>query len=155
MQGSNSSLFIEQLIREVVRDLGAFAGRALEQVGYGGPHQRIALTAEQDAFLAGYLHGAVVRMLGFGEQVTDRDVERAAADLHRRLFGAFEMDGRMRHASLVREGVDHFRNPQVYLGYSAGHQDALRLLQCSDYRSTLGPALANLGRPGTVASVWN
>ena len=155
MQDSSSSLFVEQLIRDVVCDLGAFAGRALERVGHHGSHQRLALTAEQDAFLAGYLHGAVVRMLGFGEQITDTDVQRAADRLHRALFGAFELEGRMRHASLVREGIDCLRNPQVYLGYSAGHQDALRLLQHPGFRSTLGTALAHLGRPGSVATDWN
>ena len=64
-------------------------------------------------------------------------------------------EGRMRHASLVGEGLDHFRNPQVYLGYAAGHQDARRHLQRPDFRSTLGTALANLGRPGSVAASWN
>ena len=155
MQPSNSSQFVEQLIRDAVADLGLFAGRALEAFGFEGPHLRIALTPEQDGFLAGYLHGLVVRTLGFGEQVMDADVQRAADGLHRALFGVLDIGGRMRHAALVAEGIDGFRNPQVYLGYCAGHQDALRLLQQPDYRSTLRNALADLGQPGQVAASWN
>ena len=156
MQASHSpSLFVEQLIRDTVCDLGLFVGSALDQVGHDGPHMQVAWASVQEAFLAGYLHGAVVRMLGFGEQITDADVERASDGLHRSLFGLFDLGGRMRHASLVAEGVDAFRNPQVYLGYCAGHQDVMRLLQQPAYRSTLGKALADLGRPGSVAASWN
>ena len=155
MQAPNSSLFVERLLRDAVAELGRFVGLALEENGFDGPHTRIALTPEQDAFLAGYLHGAVVRTVGFGEQITDDDVERASAGLHRALFGTFDVAGRMRHATLVTEGVDAFRNPQVYLGYCAGHQDALRRLQNADHRSSLGNALADLGRSGQVAASWN
>ena len=155
MQASNSSPFVERLIRDAVADLRLLVGLALEQNGFEGPHTRIALTPDQEAFLAGYLHGAVVRTIGFGEQITDDDVERAADGLHRALFGSFDIAGQMRHATLVTEGVDAFRNPQVYLGYCAGHQDALRRLQDAGHRSSLGKALADLGRPGQVAANWN
>ena len=46
---------------------------------------------------------------------------------------------------VVREALKHLQRPHAMLGYCAGRGDIVDRLRRRDFRTALGPALANLG----------
>src|SRR5690606_26314257 len=80
-----SEAYGEAMLREAVSHVEACIRAPLEDLGYTGPHARLDLTDGQHDFLAGYIYGALERLLELGELDTDEDVERAANRLYARL----------------------------------------------------------------------
>jgi hypothetical protein len=152
-QRKKSEAYVEAMLREAVTHVEACIRTPLEDLGYTGPHARLALTDGQHDFLAGYIYGALERLLELGELDTDDDVERAANRLYARLLGPFDTEGlRPWHMWVVREGIKQVQRPHAMLGYCAGRGDIVQRLRTQNYRAALGPALANLsdgdGQPG-------
>ena len=151
-----SEAYVEALIREAVAHVEACIRLPLEDMGYTGPHSRLELTDDQHDFLAGYIYGALERLLEMGELDHEDDVELAANRLYGRLLGPFDTDDlRPWHMWVVREALQHMQRPHALLGYCAGRGDIVDRLRRRDFRATLGPALVNLRQrfdgPGDTA----
>ncbi len=143
-----SDAYIEAMLRAAVSHVEACIRTPLEDMGYAGPHTRLTLSDGQHDFLAGYVYGALQRLLELGELDSEDDVETAANRLYARLLGPFDTDDcRPWHAWVVQEGLKHLHRPHALLGYCAGRGDALDRMRSRDFRAVLGPALANLGEP--------
>lgn len=141
-----SEAYVEAMLRTAVSHVEACIRAPLEDMGYAGPHTRLALTEGQHDFLAGYIYGALQRLLELGELDSEDDVEVAANRLYARLLGPFDTDDcRPWHAWVVQEGLKHLHRPHAMLGYCAGRGDILDRMRSTDFRTALGPALANLG----------
>ncbi|HYE95304.1 MAG TPA: hypothetical protein VD962_03785 [Rubricoccaceae bacterium] len=141
-----SDEYVEAMVREAVTHVEACIRGPLEDMGYTGPHTRLALTDGQHDFLAGYIWGGLQRLLELGELDHEEAVETAATRLYGRLLGPFDTDDcRTWHMWVVREGLKHLQRPHAMLGYCAGRGDILDRLRRRDFRAALGPALANLG----------
>lgn len=142
---NKSDAYIEAMVREAVSHVEACIRLPLEDLGYAGPHTRLDLTDGQHDFLAGYIHGALERLLELGELGSEDEVERAANRLYARLLGPFDTeDCRPWHMWVVREGIKQVQRPHAMLGYCAGRGDIVDRLRERDHRAALGPALANL-----------
>ncbi|MDX1421051.1 MAG: hypothetical protein R3181_13885 [Rubricoccaceae bacterium] len=140
-----SEAYVEAMLREAVSHVEACIRTPLEDLGYAGPHSRLHLTDGQHDFLAGYIYGALERLLELGELDTDDDVEAAANRLYARLLGPFDTeDFRPWHMWVVREGIKNMQRPHAMLGYCAGRGDVVQRLRSRDHRSALGAALDNL-----------
>ena len=140
-----SEAYVEAMVREAVSHVEACIRVPLEDLGYAGPHTRLTLTDGQHDFLAGYIYGALERLLELGELDTDDDVERAANRLYARLLGPFDTDDlRPWHMWVVREGIKQVQRPHAMLGYCAGRGDIVQRLRQKNFRAALGPALGNL-----------
>lgn len=152
-QRKKSDAYIEAMLREAVSHVEACIRTPLEDLGYTGPHARLALTDGQHDFLAGYIYGALERLLELGELDTEDDVEAAANRLYARLLGPFDTeDFRPWHMWVVREGIKHVQRPHAMLGYCAGRGDIVQRLRTRDFRAVLGPALDNLAGDGPRGS---
>src|SRR5690606_12982902 len=104
-QRKKSDAYIEAMLREAVSPVEACIRTPLEDLGYTGPHARLALTDGQHDFLAGYIYGALEPLLEPGELVPEDDVEAAANRLYARLIARFDTeDFRTWHVWVVREG---------------------------------------------------
>ena len=148
-----SPAYVEAMIREAVAHVEACIKRPLEDLGFAGPHSRLALTDGQHDFLAGYIWGGLQRLLEMGELTDDSAVERAANRLYARLLGPFDSgDCRPWHVWIVREGLKEMQRPHALLGYCAGRGDVLERMRARDFRAALGPALANLTGPDSDES---
>ncbi len=140
-----SDAYVEAMVREAVTHVEACIKTPLEDLGYAGPHTRLELTNGQHDFLAGYIYGALERLLEMGELDTEDDVELAANRLYARLLGPFDTeDCRPWHMWVVREGIKQVQRPHAMLGYCAGRGDIVSRLRADNFRAALGPALANL-----------
>ncbi len=140
-----SDAYIESMVREAVTHVEACIKVPLEDLGYAGPHSRLDLTDGQHDFLAGYIYGALERLLEMGELDSDDEVELAANRLYARLLGPFDTeDFRSWHMWVVREGIKHVQRPHAMLGYCAGRGDIVARLRAENFRTALGPAMANL-----------
>jgi hypothetical protein len=142
-----SPAYIEAMLREAVAHVEACIRRPLRSAGYEGPSTGLALSAGQHDFLAGYIYGALQRLLELGELDADTDLDRAADHLYLRIVGALDPDVRPWHAWVVREALQHLNRPHAFLGYCAGRNDIVERLRRSDFRPALGPALLNLAAP--------
>ncbi len=144
-----SDAYVEAMVREAVSHVEACIKIPLEDLGYSGPHTRLELTDGQHDFLAGYIYGALERLLEMGELDTDEDVELAANRLYGRLLGPFDTeDLRSWHMWVVREGIKQVQRPHAMLGYCAGRGDIVERLRADNFKTALGPALANLSGGG-------
>lgn len=144
-----SDAYVEAMVREAVTHVEACIKTPLEDLGYAGPHTRLELTDGQHDFLAGYIHGALERLLELGELDSEEDVEKAANRLYARLLGPFDTeDCRPWHMWVVREGIKQVQRPHAMLGYCAGRGDIVARLRADNFRAALGPALANLSSGG-------
>ena len=115
-----SDAYVEAMVREAVSQVEACIKTPLEDLGYAGPHTRLELTDGQHDFLAGYIYGALERLLEMGELDTEDDVELAANRLYARLLGPFDTeDLRTWHMWVVREGIKQVQRPHAMLGYCA------------------------------------
>jgi hypothetical protein len=143
---NKSAEYVETMLREAVSHVDACIRTPLEDMGYAGPHTRLELSDGQHDFLAGYIYGALERLLELGELEEREDVEAAANRLYARLLGPFDTeDFRTWHMWVVREALQHMQRPHALLGYCAGRGDIVDRLRSRDFRASLGPALANLG----------
>ncbi len=151
-----SDAYIEAMLREAVTHVESCIRGPLEDLGYTGPHSRLDLSDGQHDFLAGYIYGALERLLELGELDSEGDVETAANRLYARLLGPFDTeDFRSWHMWVVREGIKQVQRPHAMLGYCAGRGDIVDRLRSEQFRAALGPALANLSggsRPSGFAS---
>jgi hypothetical protein len=144
-----SDAYVEAMVSEAVSHVEACIRSPLEDLGYSGPHSRLHLSDGQHDFLAGYIYGALERLLELGELDTEDDVEMAANRLYARLLGPFDTeDMRSWHMWVVREGIKHVQRPHAMLGYCAGRGDIVDRLRSQNFRAVLGPALANLSGGG-------
>lgn len=144
-----SDAYVEAMVREAVTHVEACIKTPLEDLGYAGPHIRLDLSDGQHDFLAGYIYGALERLLEMGELDSDEDVELAANRLYARLLGPFDTeDCRPWHMWVVREGIKQVQRPHAMLGYCAGRGDIVERLRAENFRPALGPALANLSGGG-------
>src|SRR5690606_23395251 len=89
-QRKKSDAYIEAMLREAVSHVEACIRTPLEDLGYTGPHARLALTDGQHDFLAGYIYGALERLLELAELDTEDDVDAAANRLYAPLHGPFD-----------------------------------------------------------------
>jgi hypothetical protein len=152
-QRKKSEAYVEAMVSEAVSHVEACIRLPLEDLGYAGPHTRLTLTDGQHDFLAGYIYGALERLLELGELDTEDDVECAATRLYGRLFGPFDTEGfRPWHMWVVREGIKQVQRPHALLGYCAGRGDIIQRLRQKQYRPVLGPALGNLSADGDAGS---
>lgn len=142
--------YVDALLRQAVTHVEACIRTPLEDMGYAGPHTRLNLSDGQHDFLAGYIYGALQRLLELGELHHEDEVEAAANRLYARLLGPFDVeDCRPWHMWLVQEALKNMHRPHCMLGYCAGRGDILDRMRARDFRATLGPALENLaGGPG-------
>ena len=69
-----SDAYVEALLREAVAHVELCIRTPLADFGYDGPQSDLALTNGQHDFLAGYIYGALQRLLELGE--LDRSEER-------------------------------------------------------------------------------
>jgi hypothetical protein len=141
---SKSPAYVESMIREAVSHVEACIRGPLQDLGYEGPQSRLTLTHGQHDFLAGYVWGGLQRLLEMGEMPSEADCERAANRLYARLVGPFDPDFRPWHMWVVREALQQLNRPHALLGYCAGRGDVLERMRARDFRSAIGPALANL-----------
>ncbi|NNF58424.1 MAG: hypothetical protein HKN04_09295 [Rhodothermaceae bacterium] len=140
-----SDAYVEAMVSEAVTHVEACIRTPLEDLGYAGPHTRLNLTDGQHDFLAGYIYGALERLLELGELDSEDDVEKAANRLYGRLLGPFDTDDfRPWHMWVVREGIKQVQRPHAMLGYCAGRGDIVDRLRSQNFRAALGPALDNL-----------
>lgn len=148
-----SEAYIEAMVQQAVTHVEACIKLPLEDLGYSGPHTRLELTDGQHDFLAGYIYGALQRLLEMGELSSEVDVDRAATRLYGRLLGPFDTDDtRSWHMWVVREGIKQVQRPHAMLGYCAGRGDIVSRMRQTDFKTALGPALANLSAGGDGAT---
>ena len=142
-----SAAYIEAMIREAVARVLVTVRPALQPTGYTGPTSEPQLTDTQHDFLAGYIYGALQRLLEMGELTDAEDIGRATHRLYCGLFGLEDNDYGPWHAWVVREGLHHLQRPHVFLGYCTGRNDVLARLRGATRRNALADALRHLGGP--------
>ncbi|MEL6445712.1 MAG: hypothetical protein AAF089_03355 [Bacteroidota bacterium] len=149
-QRGKSDAYVEALLREAVAHVELCIRTPLADFGYDGPQSDLDLTDGQHDFLAGYIYGALQRLLELGELDSEADLERAANRLYGRLFGPFDLNCRSWHMWVVHEGLRQMQRPHVFLGYCAGRGDILDRLRRQNFRPVLGSALNNLDEDASI-----
>ncbi|CAN5504187.1 hypothetical protein BH23BAC4_BH23BAC4_16440 [soil metagenome] len=146
-----SAAYIEAMIREAVAHVESCIHSPLREAGFDGPATTLVLSDTQHDFLAGYIYGALRRLLELGEIDEATDVERAAYRLYEQIVGRGETEVHPWHVWVVNEGLKQLNRPHVFLGFCAGRNDIVQRLRRSNFRSALGPALLNLaGHNGSL-----
>ncbi|MDX1530424.1 MAG: hypothetical protein R3362_02760 [Rhodothermales bacterium] len=139
-----SAAYIEAIVREAVSRVRRTVLRPLEAAGYAGPRSVFHLSEIQQDFLAGYIYGALQRLLELGELCEDEDVGRATHRLYCGLFGYDDNEYGPWYSWVVREGLHHLQRPHVFLGYCTGRNDVLAQLRFGGRRNALSDALRHL-----------
>lgn len=142
-----SAHYVESIVREAVARVARSLQRPLREAGYAGARSRLVLSDVQHDFLAGYIYGALQRLLEFGElgEEDGESVEEAMQRLYCGFFGLADNDYAPWHAWVVREGLHHLQRPHVFLGYCTGRNDVVHQLRHGGRRNALADALRHLG----------
>jgi hypothetical protein len=143
-----SSAYVEAIVREAVARVLRSVRRPLREAGYEGPRSVLALSDIQHDFLAGYLYGALQRLLELGELNEEEDIGKATHRLYCGLFGFDDNEYAPWHLWVVREGLHHFQRPHVFLGYCTGRNDVLTQLRFGGACNALADALRHLDGEG-------
>jgi hypothetical protein len=143
-----SAHYVETIIREAVARVLHSVRSPLAASGHPASATVLHLSHLQQDFLAGYIHGALQRLLEIGELGTDEDVAHATHRLYRRLFGFDNGELEPWHQGVIREGLHHLNRPHVLLGYCTGRNDVLTQLRFGGRRNALADALRHLGSTG-------
>ena len=144
-----SSAYIEAIVREAVARVLRSVRRPLRDAGYEGPRSPLVLSDIQHDFLAGYLYGALQRLLELGELKEEEDIGKATHRLYCGLFGFEDNEYGPWHAWVIREGLHHLQRPHVFLGYCTGRNDVLAQLRFGGAYNALADALRHLSTDGT------
>lgn len=142
-----SAHYVESIVREAVARVARSLHRPLRDAGYDGPRSQVVLSDVQHDFLAGYIYGALQRLLELGE-LCEEEGESVAQATHRLycgFFGFTDNDYAPWHAWVVREGLHHLQRPHVFLGYCTGRNDVVAQLRHGGRRNALADALRHLG----------
>lgn len=143
-----STAYVETIVREAVTRVLRSVRRPLQDAGYAGPRSPLHLSDVQQDFLAGYIYGALQRLLELGELGQDEDVALATHRLYCTLFGLEDNEFAPWHEWVVREGLHHLHRPHVFLGYCTGRNDVVNQLRYGGARNALADALRHLGSDG-------
>jgi hypothetical protein len=143
-----STAYVEAIVREAVARVLRSLQRPLRDAGYAGPKTTLQLSDIQQDFLAGYIYGALQRLLELGELGEDEDVAMATHKLYCGLFGFDDNEFGPWHQWVVREGLHHLHRPHVFLGYCTGRNDVVTQLRFGGARNALADALRHLGSEG-------
>jgi hypothetical protein len=143
-----SAHYVEAIIREAVARVLHSVSRPLRETGFVGSRSALHLSDIQQDFLAGYIYGALQRLLQMGEIDSDGDVARATHRLYTRLFGFEDHEFEPWHQWVIQEGLHHLRRPYVFLGYCTGRHDVVVQLRFGGRRNALADALRHLGSTG-------
>lgn len=143
-----SGAYVEAIVREAVVRVLRSVRRPLQDAGYAGPQSPLHLSDIQQDFLAGYIYGALQRLLEIGELNEDEDVVLATHRLYCSLFGFEDNEFGPWQQWVIREGLHHLQRPHVFLGYCTGRNDVLAQLRFGGSRNALADALRHLGSQG-------
>lgn len=139
-----SSAYVEAIVREAVARVLRSVRRPLQEAGYEGPRSVLVLSDTQHDFLAGYLYGALQRLLELGELNEEEDIGKATHRLYCGLFGFEDNEYGPWHTWVIREGLHHYQRPDVFLGYCTGRNDVLSQLRFGGAHNALADALRHL-----------
>lgn len=143
-----STAYVEAIVREAVTRVLRSVHRPLQDAGYAGPDSALQLSDIQQDFLAGYIYGALQRLLEMGELVHEEEVALATHKLYCGLFGLEDNEFGPWHQWVVREGLHHLHRPHVFLGYCTGRNDVVNQLRFGGARNALADALRHLDSDG-------
>jgi hypothetical protein len=143
-----STAYVEAIVREAVARVLRSVSRPLADAGYTGPRSALHLSDIQQDFLAGYIYGALQRLLQMGELSSDDDIAFATHRLYCGLFGFDDNEFGPWHQWVIREGLHHLQRPHVFLGYCTGRNDVVAQLRFGGGRNALADALRHLGSDG-------
>jgi hypothetical protein len=143
-----SAAYVEAIVREAVARVLHSLRRPLRDAGYTGPQSALLLSDIQQDFLAGYIYGALQRLLELGELGEEEDVALATHRLYCGLFGLDDNTFGPWHEWVVREGLHHLHRPHVFLGYCTGRNDVVAQLRFGGAHNALADALRHLGSDG-------
>jgi len=143
-----STAYVEAIVREAVARVMRSLHRPLQDAGYVGPDSTLKLSDTQQDFLAGYIYGALQRLLEMGELGSEDEVALATHNLYCGLFGLEDNEFAPWHQWVVREGLHHLHRPHVFLGYCTGRNDVVAQLRFGGARNALADALRHLGSDG-------
>lgn len=146
--GRKSTFYVEAIVREAVARVLRTLRRPLRTAGYTGPQSPLFLSDVQQDFLAGYIMGALQRLMEMGELGQDEDVATATHRLYCGLFGFEDNQFGPWHEWVVREGLHHLNRPHVFLGYCTGRNDIVQQMRNGGKRNALADALRHLGTDG-------
>ena len=138
-----SPAYVEAVLREAVLRVERCLHKPLQAVGYDGPREALDLSGAQHDFMAGYVYGALQRLLELAELEAERELEEATRRLYGRVLGRDD-DGDLWHTWIVREGLYYMQRPHVFLGYCAGRNDIVSQLRVKGFAPALNNALVNL-----------
>ncbi len=144
-----SAAYVEAIVREAIARVTRTVRRPLQEAGYTGPRSAsLRFSDTQQDFLAGYIYGALQRLLELGELSEDEDVAEATHRLYCGLFGLDDNEYGPWHEWVVREGLHHLHRPHVFLGYCTGRNDVVAQIRFGGARNALADALRHLGSDG-------
>jgi hypothetical protein len=143
-----STAYVEAIVREAIARVLRSLHRPLQEAGYSGPKSPLQLSDTQHDFLAGYIYGAMQRLLELGELDTEEDLAEATHKLYCGLFGFDDNEFGPWHQWVVREGLHHLQRPHVFLGYCTGRNDVLAQIRFGGARNALADALRHLDSNG-------
>ncbi len=143
-----SSAYVEAIVREAVARVLHSVRPPLRDAGYDGPRTALELSDVQHDFFAGYLYGALQRLLELGELHEEEDIGKATHRLYCGLFGFEDNEYGPWHVWVVREGLHNLQRPHVFLGYCTGRNDVLNQLRHGGAHNALADALRHLGDEG-------
>jgi hypothetical protein len=98
-----STAYVEAIVREAVVRVLRSVRPPLQDAGYSGPESVLELTDVQQDFLAGYIYGALQRLLELGELGADDDVALATHRLYCSLFGFDDNEFGPWHQWVIRD----------------------------------------------------
>ena len=144
----------QHLVQDAVERVQAYVVQSLKATGYRGPHYDILLSSEQHDYLAGYIFGALRKVMEIGGTADEAFMEEACIRLYTRLFGQKNQFCRTWHVWVVEEGLRQMRRPHVFFGYHRGRHDMIAQLRSPGAASSLADALRNLrhAKPQSTAN---
>lgn len=144
-----STAYVEAIVREAVARVLRSLRKPLKDAGYAGPRTTLILSDIQQDFMAGYIYGALQRLLEVGELNEDEDIAQATHRLYCVLFGYDDNEFGPWHQWVVYEGLHQMQRPHVFLGYCTGRNDVLAQMRFGGAHNALADALRHLGSKGT------
>jgi hypothetical protein len=144
---NKSTAYVEAMVRETVARVAMAVRRPMQEAGYVGPRSKLRLSDAQNDFLAGYIYGALQRLLDMSELLEESNLTEATHRLYCGLFELDEHDYELWHEWVVREGLHHLHRPHVFLGFCTGRNDIVEQLRCRSQGTTLVNALRHLAEP--------
>jgi hypothetical protein len=132
------------MVRAAVSRVAIAIRPPLQTAGYAGPGSTLHLEDAQNDYLAGYIYGALQRLLELGELCGESNLSEATHRLYCSTFGLDENDYELWHEWVIHEGLHHMHRPHVFMGFCMGRTDIVAQMRSARQGAALVEALRNL-----------